>query len=209
MIAEAAKKLLDNGVAIIPLLPNMKHNLDKDILTKDYSVKDLIPNGNLGVNLKKSNWYDIDLDSDYAIYFGSLWLPHNTRILGRRCPEGKEELTHFFFKSDGSVIKNTNDNSEADFFVDQNVVVYGKPPNKNTKVPMERFWKNTTTPMPFNESILAIYNKICFASKIATHARKANMGALKLDACIMRYTSWTDSEREDFLWDIFSKVAPN
>ena len=177
VIAEAAKKLIDNGVAIIPLLPHKKHNYDTDILTKDYKVSDLdrpeFVNGNLGINLKKSGWYDIDLDSDYAIYFGSLWLPHNTRILGRRYPDGKEELTHFFFKSDGSVIKNTNDNSEADFFVDQNVVVYGKTPNKNTKVPMERFWKNTTTPMPFNESILAIYNKICFASKIATHARKA------------------------------------
>ena len=209
MTAEAAKKLLDNGIAIIPLLPNAKKNWDTDILTKDYSVKDLIPNGNLGVNLKKSNWYDIDLDSDYAIYFGSLWLPHNTRILGRRYPDGREELTHFFFKSDGSVIKNTSDNGEADFFVDHNVVVYGTTPNKKNQVPMERFWKHTTTPMPFNESILAIYNKICFASKIAAHARKANMGALKLDACVMRYTSWTDTEREDFLWDIFSKVAPN
>ena len=108
MIQQVAQKLLDNGIAIIPLLPNMKHNFDTDILTKDYTVKDLIPDGNLGINLKKSGWYDIDLDSDYAIYFGSLWLPHNTRILGRRYPDGREELTHFFFKSDGSVIKNTS-----------------------------------------------------------------------------------------------------
>ena len=67
MSAEAAKKLLNNGMAIIPLLPNAKNNWDKDILTKDYSVKDLIPNGNLGINLKKSDLVCIDLDTDLPV----------------------------------------------------------------------------------------------------------------------------------------------
>ena len=81
MIAEAAKKLIDNGVAIIPLLPHKKHNYDKDILTKDYSLKDLIPDGNLGINTKKSNLYVIDLDTTLAIQYGKLWLPHNTTMV--------------------------------------------------------------------------------------------------------------------------------
>ena len=58
VIAEAAKKLLDNGVAIIPLLPNAKKNHDTDILTRKYKVSDLIPDGNVGINLKKSNLYN-------------------------------------------------------------------------------------------------------------------------------------------------------
>ena len=41
MIAEAAKKLINKGIAIIPLLPNKKKNWDEDILTKDYKVNDI------------------------------------------------------------------------------------------------------------------------------------------------------------------------
>ena len=55
MIKQVAQKLIDNGIFIIPLLPNEKKNWDIDILTKDYKVSDLIPNGNVGINLKKSN----------------------------------------------------------------------------------------------------------------------------------------------------------
>ena len=58
---EVAKQFLDNGIFIIPLLPNEKKNWDTDILTKDYTVSDLdrpeFVNGNLGINLKKSNLY--------------------------------------------------------------------------------------------------------------------------------------------------------
>jgi len=34
MIQQIAKKLIDNGIFIIPLLPNEKYNGDRDILTK-------------------------------------------------------------------------------------------------------------------------------------------------------------------------------
>ena len=208
MIEATAQKLLDNGVAIIPLFHNAKNNGDSDFLTKDYKVSDLIPDGNLGINLKKSGWYCVDLDSDYAIHFGNLWLPRNTRIHGR-INKGKRELTHFFFKSDESIKENIKDRKDAEFFVDHNIVVYGTTLNKQTKLPMKRFFESESQLAPFNESIRAIYNKITFASVIAPHVKSANTGALKLDACLMRYTKWSDSERESFLLDFYSKVLPN
>ena len=78
MIKTEAQKLIDNGIYIIPLLQNEKFNGDKTILTKDYSVEDVNPEGNLGINLAKSGLIDIDLDSDLAVHFGSEWLPRNT-----------------------------------------------------------------------------------------------------------------------------------
>ncbi len=53
MIKTEAQKLIDNEIAIIPLLPNEKFNGDKTILTKDYSVEDVDLEGNLGINLAK------------------------------------------------------------------------------------------------------------------------------------------------------------
>ena len=50
---QVAQKLIDKGMFIIPLLPNAKHNLDTDFLTKDYGVDDVLPNGNIGINPKK------------------------------------------------------------------------------------------------------------------------------------------------------------
>ena len=96
MINEA-KKIINNGMYFIPLLPNEKRNFDKDYLERDYSEKDLIPGGNLGINPKKSNLYVIDLDTDLAIKFGNLWLPKNTTIGARKYPGGKIEKTHFYF----------------------------------------------------------------------------------------------------------------
>ena len=105
MIKTEAQKLIDNGIAIIPLLPNEKYNLDNGILEDDYTVEDVNPEGNLGINLAKSRLVDIDLDSDLAVHFGAQWLPRNTKILGRRSPEGKDELTHFFYDNKAGDIK--------------------------------------------------------------------------------------------------------
>ena len=213
MIQQVAQKLLDNGVYIIPLLPNAKKNHDTEILTKDYKVSDLIPNGNLGINLKKSGWYCLDLDSANAIHFGSLWLPRNTRIHGR-INQKKKELTHWFFKSDNSIEKNeslkdSSGETIAELFVDHNIVIYGTTINKQSKLPMKRFWESESQLAPFNESISTIYKNICFASVIAPHIKSVNTGALKLDACLMRYTNKTDEQRERFLLDLYKKVMPD
>ena len=103
---EEAKKIINRGMFFIPLLEKAKHNKDNDFLTRDYSEKDIIPGGNLGINPKKSKKYVIDLDSELAIKFGNKWLPNNTTIGARQYPNGKIERTHFYFESNGSLETN-------------------------------------------------------------------------------------------------------
>ena len=215
MIKSEAQKLKDNGIYIIPLLPNEKKNWDQDILTKKYSVNEVQPNGNLGVNLKQSDMYCIDPDTDWAIKFGEMWLQRNTRI-GGRINNGKKELTKFFYKSDGSLKQNIKDRKDssgetiAELFCDHNIVVYGSTPNKETQRPMKRYWESESQLAPFNESIRAIYDKICFASAIAPHLNQTNQGGLILDSCLWRYCkTWTDEDRLNFLTYFFNVVRPN
>ena len=214
MIKTEAQKLIDNGIYIIPLFKNEKHNLDKTILTKDYFVDDVDPEGNLGINLAKSGLIDIDLDSDLAVHFGSEWLPRNTKILGRRSPEGRDELTHFFYDNkagdikENVSIKNLAGDTVVELRTNGNTVVYGRTRNKKTNALMDRYWHNETTALT-DIHIKKIFNKIGFACVIAPHIKSANTGALKLDSCLMRYTAWSDSERESFLLDLYTKLLPN
>ena len=151
MIAEA-KKIINRGMFFIPLLPNEKKNWDTNYLTKDYTEKDLIPNGNLGINPKKSKKYVIDLDSDLAIKFGNLWLPNNTTIGARQYPNGKIERTHFYFESDGTLENNIR-SRPAELFCYHNIVAFGTTIHKQTKEPMKRFWESEESVLPFNDTI--------------------------------------------------------
>ncbi len=204
----AVKKIIDNGMYFIPLLPNKKYNGDTDFLTKDYTEKDLIPDGNLGVNPKKSNKYVIDLDSTFAIKFGNLWLPQNTTIGAREYPNGGVERTHWYFESDGSLDKNIK-SLPAELYSDHNVVAFGTTINKQTKEPMKRYWACEESILPFNESILKTFYKINFAAKVGEHLKSVNTGALTLDSCLWRYCKdWSDDVRKQFLLDFYSVVAP-
>ena len=76
---ENAKALIQQGFAIIPLFKNAKHNNDKEILERDYTIEDITnpkivgantcwdSDGNLGINLKKSNLIDVDLENEASV----------------------------------------------------------------------------------------------------------------------------------------------
>jgi hypothetical protein len=207
MINEA-RKIVNKGMFFIPLLPNEKKNWDSDHLTKIYTEKDLIPDGNLGVNPKKSEIYVIDGDSELAIKFGNLWLPNNTTIGARQYPDGRIEKTHWYFKSDGSLETNIR-SLPAELFCDHNIVAFGTTIHKKTKEPMKRYWANEDSVLPFNESILKTFYKINFAAKVGEHLKSVNTGALTLDSCLWRYCKdWSDDVRKQFLLDFYSVVAP-
>ena len=209
-----AQEIMNNGMFIIPLLPNKKMNGDTDILTKKYSVDEVLPGYNVGINTGLSNVYVVDLDSEYGIYFGNLWLPQDTRKHIRVYPDGRKEVVHYLFKSDGSVDKNNPLGKPAsdhvELFINHNVVAYGTTIHKQTNESMTRLIDSKHAVKPFNESILTTYRKICFAAVIAPHLKSANTGAIALDSCLWRYCkNWSDDDRENFLFDIFSKVLPD
>ena len=208
-LKQVAKKIVNSGMFFIPLLPNEKKNWDSDFLTRDYTEKDLIPNGNLGINPKKSKKYIIDLDSTLAIKFGKLWLPRNTTIGARQYPDERKELTHWYFESDGSLEKNIK-SLPAELYCDHNIVAFGTTIHKQLNVPMKRFWESEESVLSFNDGVLKTFNKINFASKVGEKLKSVNTGALVLDSCLWRYCKdWSDEDREKFLLDFYSVVTPN
>jgi len=211
---QVAQELINQGAFIIPLFPNSKMNNDVDIITKIYPASDVGENDNVGVNLGMSEIYCLDLDSKYGIHFGNKWLPQDTTKHVRVYLDGREEIVHYLFKSDGSIQVNNPlglvAKSHVELLVKGNLVAYGTTIHKDTKEPMTRLIDSTHAIKPFNDSILAAYKKVCFASAIAPHLKSANTGAVALDSCLWRYCKdWTDGDRENFLFEIFSYILPN
>ena len=204
-----AEKIINAGMFIIPLLQNAKHNSDSDFITRDYGLDDLLPNGNIGINPKKSKKYVFDLDSKFAIAFGNKWLPSHTTIGARQYPSGNIEKTHWYFESDGSVVNNIK-GLPAELYCDHNIVAFGTTIHKQTKEPMKRFWESEESCMPFNATLLATFHKINFASSIAPFIQSANQGGLYLDSCLWRYCKhWSDDDRKNFLTDFYDVVMPD
>ena len=210
---QIAQQLMAKNYNVVPLNPKSKATYDTNWQRKNYSVDNIDDNANLGLNLGTSNLADVDLDSANAIHFGKKYLPHNTLILGREYPDGLKQLTHFFFRNDGmlkdNLVRSFNDETIAEIRVSGQTVVYGPTQDKlNPSVYIERYWANEYEPK-YNNDIVSLFNKVCFAAAIATFKVGGNLGALKLDACIMRYTDWSDEVRASFLLDIISITEPN
>lgn len=219
-----AERLINQGFSIIPLNQNEKFNLDKDILTRDYTLLDLVDPRygqfpNLGINLEKSSCLDIDLDSNVAINFADDFLPKNTKYFFRKSTDGMQQITHYLYANatDWSDEKNLDltrkdidGKTIAEFRYKGNLVV---PPSvtlhKETKKPVQRFWSNNLITLSECPNILELFNGVCFASAISPHIKSANTGLLKMDACLKRYTKWTDEERTAFLLALFSRSLPN
>ena len=217
-----AKALIDQGYSIIPLYRESKHNGDEQILERDYTLEHLNKpltdkhgkelwhiDGNQGLNLEKSKLKDIDLENKWSIQFGQKWLDTDTLTLGRERPDGTVEITHYFYNNDDAQQDDVMlDKKIAEYRVIGQTVVYGKTKDKVTGEMLSRTWVNVRKPKT-DKFLEQKFRKISFATAIAPYVESANTGALKLDACLMRYTEWTDTEREDFLFDFYSIVLPN
>ena len=208
-----AKQIVEKGYNIVPLFPNSKETHDHNWIKKRYSIDDVLDDSNIGINLGLSNLLDIDLDCDLAIHFGLKFLPYNTLKLGREFEDGTKQITHYFFLNNGSLkdndIKKFKGNTILEYRCSGQTVVYGQTPSKdNPQKMVKRYWVDETKPI-FQDNLQQIVNKIYFAVAICSYKIGANLGALKLDACIMRYTDWTDTEREEFLWEIVRITDPN
>jgi len=218
-----AERLIRQGFSIIPLNQNEKFNLDKDILTRDYTLLDLVDPKygkfpNLGINLEKSSCLDIDLESNLAINFGCDFLPNNTKYFFRKSTDGMKQITHYLYQNNGEwsdhnnldlTRKDIDGKTIAEFRYKGNLVV---PPSitlhKETKKPVQRFWNNNLIGLSTCPNIFQLFNGVCFATAIAPHIKSANTGLLKLDSCLKRYTEWTEEERAAFLLALFSRSLP-
>jgi|TARA_R110002020_G_scaffold297279_1_gene513097 hypothetical protein len=209
---ENAKALIQQGFAIIPLKKYQKHNTDKNILERDYTLEDILnpidnawdSDGNLGINLKKSNLIDIDLENPAAVHFAKRWLPQTLTV-----GSGKKGITHYFYK-------NVNNEAE-DITIDKQIVEYrcvgqtvvvGATKDKKTDELVERYWGKITTPIDAPQNLQHVVKKIAFFSWLSTVKtfENANTDALKLDSCIKRYTDWNEEERIDALDTFFRYV---
>ena len=185
-----AEQIINQGAFIIPLFPNSKHNNDKDILKRIYPATDVGENDNVGMNLGLSGIYALDGDSTDGIHWCNEWLPQDTTKHIRVYPDGREEVVHYLVKG--------------------NLVAYGTTIHKTTNEPMKRVIDSKHAIRPFNDSILNAYKKVCFAAVIGKHLISANTSALALDSCLWRYCkNWSDEDRVNFLYDIFSYYLPN
>ena len=208
----AVKKIVDQGYNVVPLFPNGKDTHDHNWQNKIYSIDDFLVDSNIGINLGLSNLIDVDLDCALAVHFGMLWLPHNTLKLSR-ITNGVREITHYFYLNNQSLkdndIKKHKGQTILEYRCKGQTVVYGKTPSKDdANVMVDReFYVDEQKPM-FVDNLQQIVNKIYVAVALCSYEVGANLGMLKLDACIMRYTDWSDTEREDFIWQIVQKTDP-
>ena len=207
-----AKKIVDQGYNIVPLFPYSKNNQDINWQNRKYSIDDVLDDSNIGINLGQSNLIDVDLDCDLAVHFGSLWLPHNTLKLAR-ITKGKKEITHYFYVNNKSLKDNFSDKFKGstilEFRANGQTVVYGQTPYKeDSSIMVDRLWVDEQKPI-YVDNLEQIVKKIYVAVALCSYGVGANQGALKLDSCIMRYTEWSDDEREDFIYQIVSKTDPN
>ena len=208
-----AKKIIDQGYKIVPLFPHAKHTHDHNWINKKYSIEDILDDSNIGINLGQSNLIDVDLDCGLAVHFGRLWLPQNTLKLAR-ITNNVEEITHYFYLNNKSLkdndVKKFKGSTILEHRCSGQTVVYGGTPSKDNPnvMVMRRFYVDKQKPI-FVDDLQQIVNKVYVAVALCSYKVGANLGALKLDACIKRYTDWTDAEREDFIWQIVQKTDPN
>ena len=216
-----AKQIIDHGYNVVPLFPNGKSTHDHNWINKKYLIDDFLDDSNIGINLGQSNLIDVDLDCELAIYFGKLWLPYNTlklaRITKKKVGEktiDHEEITHFFYVNNKSLkdndIKKFKGQTILEHRCSGQTVVYGATPSKDNPnvMVLRKFYVDEQKPI-YVDNLQTIVNKIYAAVVLCSYSIGANLGALKLDACVKRYCDWTDDEREDFIWNIVQKTDPN
>ena len=213
---ETAKALIQQGFAIIPLKKYQKHNTDKNILERRYTVEDILnpidsawdSDGNLGINLGLSDppLIDIDLERKDAVYFGSKILPPTLSV-----GSGNKGITHYFYKNTNGETTQTLDKSILEYRCSGQTVVVGSTQDKTTKKLVERYWGKMMTPIAAPKNLLALAKRILFFSWLSTVKtfENANLDALKLDACFRRYTDWSDEERIRMLDIFFRYVLPS
>ena len=214
MIDAKLRDIRQRNLVPVPLLPNSKQpNEVKGWDLKFWADHEFRPNNNIGANLALSGVLHVDADNKHSEHFCKKFLPQNTLIIGRKHKIGKVEIetpTNWFYKNNGLLKENQrlehNGKVVLEFRCKGQTVVYGKTPFKdNPNILCERYIANDAD-IASVQDLQFLVNKVYVASVLCEYNVGANLGALKLDSCIKRYCNWSDSEREDFIFEIVQRT---
>ena len=214
MIDAKLRDIRQRNLVPVPLLPNSKQpNEVKGWDLKFWADHEFRPNNNIGANLALSGVLHVDADNKHSEHFCKKFLPQNTLIIGRKHKIGKVEIetpTNWFYKNNGLLKENQrlehNGKVILEFRCKGQTVVYGKTPFKdNPNILCERYIANDAD-IASVQDLQFLVNKAYVASVLCEYNVGANLGALKLDSCIKRYCNWSDSEREDFIFEIVQRT---
>ena len=214
MIDAKLRDIRQRNLVPVPLLPNSKQpNEVAGWDLKFWADHEFRPNNNIGANLALSGVVHVDADNKNSEHFCKKFLPQNTLIIGRKHKIGKvviETPTNWFYKNNGLLKENQrlehNGKVVLEFRCKGQTVVYGKTPFKdNPNILCERYIANDAD-IASEQDLQFLVNKVYVASVLCEYNVGANLGALKLDSCIKRYCNWSDSEREDFVWQIVQRT---
>lgn len=207
---EQAKQLKQNGYKFVPLEPKSKNNFDKDIDTKIYDLSEVKDNGNLGISLHLNKLVVADPETNHSIYFADHYLSkYKTMRSFREYQNGYKKTVGYFFQNSLDLNEDLKlDGKIMEFRIRGQQVVYGTTITKDTKEEVKRSFDNNQ-PIPLTDEILKEVKKVAFLGFMAEVVKSANTGALMLDSCIMRYTDYSDQEREDLLWYFFNRILPD
>ena len=217
MIKDVLSEIRNRSFEPVPLFPLSKQpHKEKGWDKKKYNDDEFLEDSNIGVNLKLSGICHVDADSNNAVHFCRIWCPQDTFIVGRKHKINGVEIevpTNYFYLNNGIIGANQrlehNGHVIMEFRCEGQSVVHGKTPFKeDPSILCERYIVNNSK-VSSVENLQAIVNKIYVASVLCEYNVGANQGALKLDACLLRYCrSWTDEQREDFIFEIVQRTDP-
>ena len=204
--------IVKRGISPVPCFPNSKQPEDKGWTEKRYEnhLERFLHDSNVGANLGLSGILHVDADNKLAVHFCKKYLPKNTLIVGRKhtTHDGRvvDVITNYFYQNNNVIKDNQslkhNGQQVLEFRCKGQSIIHGKTPLKEDETILcERFIANDA-PIASVQDLQFLVNKIYLACVICEYDVGANQGALKLDSCIMRYTNWSDQEREDFIYDI-------
>ena len=216
MIDAVLKEIRQRGLSPVPCEPLSKQPragvLDWD--KKYWQDPEFRPNDNIGTILQQSKTIHVDADNRQSEHFCGIWLPQDTLIIGRSHKIGKVDInvkTNYLYRNNGTLKENQrlshNGKVVMEFRCKGQTIVYGKTPYKENKdILCERYIANDAPIKSAPDNLQFLVNKVYVASVLCEYAVGANLGALKLDSCIKRYCNWSDSEREDFVWQIVQRT---
>ena len=206
---EIATQYKDKTYYVLPLAPGQKGIFEQNWQETDYDPQDFKSDNNIGIDLAKSNLVHIDLDSVEAIYFANKYLPETWKIKVIS-PDGKHSVeSAYVYKNNG--IKDYIQQKHLDETFNAELRVFGNmvaPPS----ICESRHFNKEQCKRIGNEmdpvevpNLEEKFKKVCAAAALARLIKNngsPNSPIYKTYSCLMRYTNWSESDRDSFVEDI-------